>query len=271
MVTQQVSQFEVDGKPKLIGEDAAKAYSGRGRWPKALGERTHKRCSACGVIKLKSEFHSRRRGSHVLQAYCKSCASAKSRKWARENRDRHRSNGSAWRTANAERVRELAKRQYYKDQARSRALARNGYHRHAEKRRAARRNFCKRSEVREKTRAYEKQRRASNPNAKLAHRLRERLRQALRGKVKSGSAVKLLGCSIDEARAHIEAQFAPGMSWENAGVWHVDHIKPLASFDLEDPDQLAEACCFKNLQPLWAPENQRKGARILNVAVADLR
>lgn len=84
---------------------------------------------------------------------------------------------------------------------------------------------------------------------------------ALRGKRKSGSAIELLGCSIDEARLHIERQFSTGMSWANYGEWHVDHIKPLASFDLADPAQLARACHYKNLQPLWALDNLIKGSR----------
>lgn len=52
------------------------------------------------------------------------------------------------------------------------------------------------------------------------------------------------------------------MSFENYGEWHIDHIRPLASFDLRDPDQVKAACHFSNLQPLWAAENIRKGARI---------
>jgi hypothetical protein len=51
------------------------------------------------------------------------------------------------------------------------------------------------------------------------------------------------------------------MSWENYGKWHIDHIKPLSLFDLEDPEQLKQACHYTNLQPLWAEENIRKGNR----------
>jgi hypothetical protein len=56
------------------------------------------------------------------------------------------------------------------------------------------------------------------------------------------------------------------MNWENWGLgigkWHIDHIKPMASFDLADPEQLVAACHFSNQQPLWAEENLRKGARV---------
>lgn len=48
------------------------------------------------------------------------------------------------------------------------------------------------------------------------------------------------------------------MSWDNYGKWHIDHIKPLADFDLSDPKQFKEACHYSNLQPLWAEENHKK-------------
>jgi len=51
------------------------------------------------------------------------------------------------------------------------------------------------------------------------------------------------------------------MTWENHGEWHLDHIKPLASFDLTDPEQVEEASIFCNFQPLWAEENLRNGSK----------
>lgn len=61
--------------------------------------------------------------------------------------------------------------------------------------------------------------------------------------------------------AHLEAQFAEGMSWDNYGEWHVDHIKPCALFNLLLADE-QEACFhYTNLQPLWGPDNCSKGAR----------
>lgn len=97
---------------------------------------------------------------------------------------------------------------------------------------------------------------------RLAIALRRRLYMAIRGYSKTGSAVTLLGCSVKELKQHIEKKFDHGMTWANWGRdgWHIDHIRPLSSFDLTNSKQLAEACHYSNLQPLWARKNEAKGA-----------
>jgi hypothetical protein len=75
--------------------------------------------------------------------------------------------------------------------------------------------------------------------------------------------LELLGCTIQELKIHLESQFEEGMSWENyskAG-WHVDHIRPCASFDLTDPTQQKQCFHYSNLQPLWAKDNLSKGSK----------
>ena len=74
---------------------------------------------------------------------------------------------------------------------------------------------------------------------------------------------ELLGCNFETARKHIESLFKPGMSWDNYGKWHMDHIIPCASFDLRCPVQQLACCYYKNLQPLWAFDNMSKGSQIL--------
>lgn len=103
---------------------------------------------------------------------------------------------------------------------------------------------------------------------RLATTMRNRLRSCLRRKNITESAAATvqaaLGCSVDALRRHLEEQFPPGMTWDNWSKygWHIDHIRPLAAFDLTDPFQLAAACHFSNLQPLWAIDNIKKGCRI---------
>lgn len=96
---------------------------------------------------------------------------------------------------------------------------------------------------------------------KLKKTLRSRLHSAIKLNQKSGSALKDLGCTISELKTYLESKFQPGMSWDNWGIygWHIDHIKPLSSFDLKDRKQLLEACHYTNLQPLWAQDNLAKG------------
>lgn len=97
-------------------------------------------------------------------------------------------------------------------------------------------------------------------NSKIARRLRSRLSNALNNNQKAGSAVGDLGCSIEEFKKHLESQFTDGMTWDNYGYWgwHIDHIIPLSTFDLSDPDQFKQACHFTNLQPLWSNDNFKK-------------
>jgi hypothetical protein len=95
--------------------------------------------------------------------------------------------------------------------------------------------------------------------------LRSRMRAALKDNAKSGSSVENLGCSIPELKAYLESRFQPGMTWQNWSVhgWHIDHKKPLSSFDLTDPEQFRQAVHYTNLQPLWAIENILKGNKEL--------
>lgn len=96
---------------------------------------------------------------------------------------------------------------------------------------------------------------------RLRFRLRVRLLRALKGQKKSQSTVGLIGCSIAQLQAHLESLWQPGMSWANHAHdgWHIDHIVPLSSFDLSDPEQQKAAMNYTNLQPLWALDNISKG------------
>jgi len=104
----------------------------------------------------------------------------------------------------------------------------------------------------------------SDPTYRLVSNLRARLWCALNKKrlTKSTRTFCLVGCSVAFLREHLERQFKVGMSWENYGEWHVDHIKPCASFDLSNPEQLHACFHYSNLQPLWAQENQIKSCKL---------
>lgn len=122
-----------------------------------------------------------------------------------------------------------------------------------------------RNENREKLNEKRREKMTQNLNFRLGSILRTRLGNALRRQNKAGSrggsAVRDLGCTIPELKTYLEARFAPGMTWDNYGEWHIDHVMPLVKFDLTDPEQVRMACHYTNLQPLWAKDNISKGGR----------
>lgn len=110
-------------------------------------------------------------------------------------------------------------------------------------------------------REYHKRKLATDPKYKLAHCLRVRVSDALFSKRwnKSNTLKNYLGCSLDQLIEHLENLFVPGMTWENHGDWHIDHIMPLSS--AKSPQNLYDLCHYKNLQPLWKIDNISKGSR----------
>jgi hypothetical protein len=115
--------------------------------------------------------------------------------------------------------------------------------------------------------AWARIRRRTNMSYAIEVRLRARIGQALRkykavpNKRVRASLKELLGCTVSEARAHLQSKFLPRMSWDNRELWHIDHIRPCASFDLTDLEQQKQCFHYTNLQPLWATDNHRKGAK----------
>lgn len=120
---------------------------------------------------------------------------------------------------------------------------------------------------------HDKLKRQTDPQFNLKYLLRLRILKALKSQQvnKVGSAVKGLGCTAQELKLYLESRFYnnpdtnEAMTWDNHGLygWHVDHKKPLASYDLSNPEQFKQACYYTNLQPLWAQENLSKGSKII--------
>lgn len=116
-------------------------------------------------------------------------------------------------------------------------------------------------------RDYERKRRAEDPKYRLGVRTRTAVWQMLkeRNVNKTNKTFALLGYSIEELMSHLENLFTEGMTWDNYGEWHVDHIIPMNSFMFESTDDTEFKECWKlsNLQPLWEPDNLSKGTKLL--------
>lgn len=107
-------------------------------------------------------------------------------------------------------------------------------------------------------------RRQNNIEAKIASRLRCRIRDAVvrQGAIKCVSTAELIGCSIHALRDHIETHFTDGMCWGRIAEIDIDHTLPLSMFDLKNPAQQRIACNFKNLRPMWSTQNKSKNDKI---------
>lgn len=106
---------------------------------------------------------------------------------------------------------------------------------------------------------YERNRLKTDSLFKLAKTVRKRTAKAFKRMSwsKNSSNINLLGASFEEVHSYLEGKFLEGMSWDNHGEWHIDHIIPLASANTEE--DIIPLCHYTNLQPLWAKDNLSKG------------
>lgn len=111
--------------------------------------------------------------------------------------------------------------------------------------------------------ARSREKRRSTPRGKLDDAMSLGIRTALGGSKRRVTWQRLVGYTVDELMRHLEKQFLKGMTWENRGEWHIDHIVPRSSFKYSSPDDEAFKQCWalSNLRPLWSVDNMRKGAK----------
>ena len=200
-----------------------------------------KKCYKCKIEKSSEEFSKHRSGKDGLQAICKLCSA----KYRAENKERAKEHHEKWRAENKERIKERNAKYYAENKERHKETKAKWFAKNKEK---ITKQFM--------------QRYHNDLNFKLLNNLRGRVNKAIKRGSKSAKTMELLACSIEEFKSHLESKFTEGMTWDNHGEWHIDHIIPCASFDLTDPEQQKKCFHYTNLQPLWASENMSKGARL---------
>lgn len=194
-----------------------------------MAHKSSKECQKCGISKSVEDFHkdsSRKDGYHP---YCKSCKNKLRRKHYKQNKEKTLEQNKKWARENPKKAQKWAKEnpEYYRN-----------YHR-----------------------KWRKERYKNDLEFKLKCIGRSRIYSALQGKYKDETFIGLIGCTTKELIEHLESQFDEKMSWENHGEWHIDHIKPCDAFDLSNEEERFKCFHYSNLQPLWAQENLRKGAK----------
>lgn len=131
------------------------------------------------------------------------------------------------------------------------------YEKNKEERRKYAKEWAKQNK--EKICSYARTKR-KRPSVKIAEFMRKCLYRIMERK--TGKTSDLLEYSGHDLLIHIEIQFKKGMSWDNYGEWHIDHITPISIFierGITDPKQIN---CLSNIRPVWAKDNLSKGAKM---------
>lgn len=193
-----------------------------------------KKCSKCNKRRLTKFFHKNKNSKDGLYSYCHICKKADDKIYVSNNRKKILENKRLYYKENKEAIAEQKKR-YQKENSDKRRLYK---------------------------RQYEKKRKQKDPIYRLIQNYRNRIYKALKGiGTKSQTTLNLLGCSMSDFYIHIENQFQEGMSWDNQGKWHIDHIIPLSSANtLAETEKLFH---YSNCQPLWAKDNLSKSDKII--------
>ena len=209
-----------------------------------------KTCKKCGKVKSISEFVKCKKCKNGVRGECSKCASERNLKNYHDNKElineKRRENYSG----TTEEIR-LRQKQWEKDNPEKiKIYSKRKYEKHKDK-------FIENSM---KWNSYKLK---TDILFKLKSLLRTRIYNFLKSKclTKSTSTERIVGCSNEYFKEYMENKFTEGMSWDNQGKWHIDHIIPLSSANSEE--EIYKLFHYTNLQPLWAKDNLSKHNKIL--------
>lgn len=188
-----------------------------------------KKCVTCKEDKDLSEFHKNKNEKDGLYTQCKYCVQKRDKKYRQKNRESILKQ----------------KKEYYQ-----KVKVLISEHR-------------KSKEYRDIINIKKKQRKETDPLYKMKCTISNLIYNSIKNKkfTKKSKSFEILGCSYEHFREHIENQFTDGMSWENAGEWHYDHIYPVSLAKTEE--ELIKLNHYTNFQPLWAKDNLSKSNKII--------
>ena len=219
-----------------------------------------KECIDCKQELDFSEFSKQTARKDGMQRFCKKCAKVRWGGYYEREKERltQKSKDRYW-NGGRESSLAVSKAYHYTNQEKRNKQSREYAEIHKEEIKAKRSTTKDADNKRQ--RDYSRNRCKTDPLYKFKKNIRRSTSEAFSIGKKSKKTLELLGCSLDEAFAYIQALFQPGMTWDNYGSeWHIDHIVPLASADsIEKAEKL---CHYKNLQPLWALENILKSDKM---------
>lgn len=257
--------------------------------------RNHSHCKACEQEWAKN--NSEKRGE-ISRRWAKNNPEkviASTRKWQKNNMSKVRETAKKWARNNPDKVREISERWRHNNPERVLEIHRNwlranpDWKRNPNSGKEARKKWEK--EHPEKRREYSKRYREKHPESRKLWRENNRdllrgydkkRRTTLRGKLNDRMSVSiwqalrknkngyrwevLVGYTIADLKTHLESLFRDGMSWDNMGKWHIDHLVPKSRFHYETSESPEFKVCWSlaNLQPMWKSDNLSKHAKTMD-------
>ena len=217
-------------------------------------------CNQCNITKQLNDFPNSKTGKYGKLAQCKNCDKANQHNRYIKNREDRIKKSKDYKIQNKEHNKIIDKQRYSRQRETKLAYQKEQRLNKPEYMKNYRINKKKR--IRQVTNAWKKHKLKTDLNFKLKQNIKTRIISVLKGTSKSENTAKLLGCSIDKFIMYLEAQFWKDerIDWITYGPrgWHLDHIRPCASFDLTDPEQQKICFHYTNMQPLWWKDNIAK-------------
>lgn len=183
-------------------------------------------CSKCKIEKYFSEFRKSSKSKIGIQSECKSCANARN-------------------VSNRDEI--LRKKKLYTQKTKKKKSKYDKLYREKNK-----------EKKNEYTRNYRKNRRKNDPVFRITESMRSRIRIYFKSNniQKYNKTFNLVGILPKNLKKYLETKFVDGMTWDNYGEWHIDHIIPISS--AKNEEEVYKLCHYSNLQPLWAIDNNKK-------------
>lgn len=239
-----------------------------------------KKCKRCEIKKSSGEFGENKKNLDGKSIYCKNCEKLRGVEYRNKNREKVNESSKKWRNKNPEKYKKTVEKYLEKNPNMSsteriknyrrdenfkmkQSLRRKEYYKkNIEKEREASKNYYKKNKKnqRKKSDEWKKRKMKEDGFFRMKKNLRDRIRQYLIGENKSKKTKDVVGLDKLQFKLYIQNKFVNGMSWENYGKWHLDHIKPL--YQAKNNEEALILNHYTNLQPLWATDNIRKNKKL---------
>jgi len=217
-------------------------------------------CSKCGIEKQICEFYKRNDTKNGYRSDCKICFNKKTLEYKLNNKENIKNRKKSYFQKNKQVLLEKKQNWRKNNPEEYKKQTKNYWEKVKEVQSQKKKIWIETN--REKYNSYWTNRKKNDPVFRLVTNMRSRIWKytGLMSITKTNKTFDIVGCTPEFLKEHLEKQFIDGMTWENQGVWHIDHMIPLSSAKTEE--ELYKLCHYSNLQPLWAEDNLRKGNKV---------